>query len=102
MSDEKNKKPDVDPTIRPMHLPGHNPKSRRDFMAQGFLGMTAFALAPDFLLKSAHAQTAVGCIQAAGAGLTPVIVIDLAGGGHIPGSNVIVGGAGGQMNFLQS
>ena len=102
MSDEKNKKPEIDPTVKPMHLPGHNPKSRRQFMAQGFLGMTAFALAPDILTKGAHAQSAAGCSQAATTGLTPVIIIDLAGGGNIPGGNVIVGGAGGQMNFLQS
>lgn len=102
MSDKNNKKPDLDPTVRPMHLPGHNPKSRREFMAQGFLGMTAFALAPEFLIKGARAQTALDCVQAASAGLTPVIIIDLAGGGNIAGANVIVGGAGGQMNFLQS
>ncbi len=101
--DKKNdQKSEVDTTIKPMHHEGHNPKTRRQFMAQGFLGMTAFALAPEFLLKGAHAQSAVECVQAASAGLTPVIIIDLAGGGHIPGSNVIVGGAGGQMNFLQS
>ncbi len=101
MSDEKNKKPEVDSTIKPMHYSGHNPKSRRDFMAQGFLGMTAFALAPDLLMNSARAQSIV-CAAPAAAGLTPVIIIDLAGGGHIPGSNVMVGGAGGQMNFLQN
>lgn len=101
MSDEKNKKPEVDSTIRPMHLPGHNPKSRREFMAQGFLGMTAFALAPDFLMNTARAQS-ITCAAPAQAGLTPVIIIDLAGGGHIPGSNVMVGGAGGQLNFLQN
>lgn len=102
MSDNKKKNPESEPVKQPFHHAGHNPKSRRDFMAQGFLGMTAFALAPDFLLKGAHAQTAVSCVQQAALGLTPVIIIDLAGGGHIPGSNVIVGGAGGQMNFLQS
>jgi hypothetical protein len=98
MSDDKKN----DSVKKPFHYSGHNPKSRRQFMAQGFLGMTAFALAPDLLMKGANAQTAAGCVQAASAGLTPVIIIDLAGGGHIPGSNVIVGGAGGQMNFLQS
>jgi hypothetical protein len=91
-----------DSVKKPFLHAGHNPKTRRQFMAQGFLGMTAFALAPDLLMKGANAQTAAGCVQAASAGLTPVIIIDLAGGGHIPGSNVIVGGAGGQMNFLQS
>lgn len=91
-----------DSVKKPFHYSGHNPKTRRQFMAQGFLGMTAFALAPDLLMKGAHAQSAAGCTQAASTSLTPVIIIDLAGGGHIPGSNVIVGGAGGQMNFLQS
>lgn len=98
MSDDKKN----DDLKKPLYLAGHNPKTRRQFMAQGFLGMTAFALAPDLLMGGANAQTAQGCVQAAANGLTPVIIIDLAGGGHIPGSNVIVGGAGGQMNFLQS
>jgi hypothetical protein len=32
--------------------------------------------------------------------MAPVIIIDLAGGGNIAGSNVMVGGMGGQLDFL--
>ena len=88
--------------IKPMFLEGHKPKTRRDFLAQGFLGMTAFALAPSalsLLSNKAFAQ-ATGCPVIEKGGMTPVIIIDLAGGGNIAGSNVMVGGAGGQMDFL--
>jgi hypothetical protein len=109
MKDEKEKKlkleelHDTKQIVKPMLHEGHSLKTRRDFLAQGFLGMTAFALAPSalsLLSNSAHAQTA-GCIDPNSIlGLTPVIIIDLAGGGNIAGSNVMVGGAGGQMDFL--
>jgi hypothetical protein len=100
MSDENNKK---DQGPKPMHHSGHNPKTRRQFMAQGLLGVSALAFAPELLLKNAKAQTTtVTCVQQATVGLSPVIIIDLAGGGNIAGGNVVVGGAGGQMNFLQT
>jgi hypothetical protein len=91
-----------EPIIKPMLHEGHSLKSRRDFLAQGFLGMSAFALAPSalsLLSQSAYADT-VGCAIPQQGGLTPVIIIDLAGGGNIAGSNVMVGGYGGQMDYL--
>lgn len=93
---------DTNQIIKPMHHEGHSLKTRRDFLAQGFMGATAFALAPTFLeliSSTAHAQ-ATGCAAPVMTGMTPVIVIDLAGGGNIAGSNVMVGGAGGQLDFL--
>jgi hypothetical protein len=108
MKDEKEKKlkleelHDTNQIVKPMLHEGHEMKSRRDFLAQGFLGMTAFALAPSALSlisSSAHAQ-ATGCAAPGITGMTPVIIIDLAGGGNIAGSNVMVGGAGGQLDFL--
>lgn len=108
MKDEKEKKlkieelNDTNQIVKPMFHEGHSLKSRRDFLAQGFLGMTAFALAPSALSlisSAAHAQ-ATGCAAPGIIGMTPVIIIDLAGGGNIAGSNVMVGGAGGQMDFL--
>ncbi len=46
-------------------------------------------------------QTAVAtCHITAGAGMIPFICFDLAGGGNIAGSNVLVGGPGGQLDFL--
>jgi hypothetical protein len=80
---------------------GHNPKTRRDFLAQGFLGMSAFAMAPSVLsVLSNSAYGAVNCPVSVGSGMAPVIIIDLAGGGNIAGSNVMVGGMGGQLDFL--
>src|SRR6202034_922019 len=46
-------------------------------------------------------QTAItNCGITAGAGLIPFICFDLSGGGNILGSNVLVGGPGGQLDFL--
>lgn len=93
---------DTNQIVKPMLHEGHALKSRRDFLAQGFLGMTAFALAPSALSLisgAAHAQV-TGCAAPGVTGMTPVIIIDLAGGGNIAGSNVMVGGAGGQLDFL--
>jgi len=53
MSEENNKK---DQGPKPMHHSGHHPKSRREFLAQGFLGVSALAFAPELLLKNAKAQ----------------------------------------------
>lgn len=90
-----------DEILKPMYHEGHSLKTRRDFLAQGFLGMTAFALAPtalSLLSQNAHAQA--GCAAPVRKGLTPVIILDLAGGGNLAGSNIMVGGRGGQLDFL--
>jgi hypothetical protein len=87
--------------LKPLLLEGHNPKSRRDFLSQGFLGMSTFAMAPSLLsMVTGQAHAAVTCTTPLATGMTPVIMIDLAGGGNIPGSNVMVGGMGGQLDFL--
>lgn len=97
MSDNKKH----DEKLKPMLHEGHNPKSRRDFLAQGFLGMSTFAMAPSLLSAlSSSAHAAVSCPVSVGTGMTGVIIIDLVGGGNIPGSNVMVGGPGGQLDFL--
>ncbi len=110
MKDKKDldQKPNLDAqpaeTIKPLQLENHKPKSRRDFLAQGFLGMSAIAFAPsifDMIAGRAHGAVE-GCTAAVFSSLTPVIIIDLAGGGNIAGSNVMVGGQGGQMDFLPS
>jgi hypothetical protein len=51
-------------------------------------------LAPDI------ATAVTQCGITAGAGLIPFICFDLSGGGNILGSNVLVGGPGGQLDFL--
>ena len=96
MTDKKN-----DEKQRVMLHEGHNPKTRRDFLAQGFFGMSAFAMAPSVLsVLSNSAYGAVNCPVSVGSGMAPVIIIDLVGGGNIAGSNVMVGGMGGQQDFL--
>lgn len=80
------------------------PVSRRDFLAQGFLSGVGILAAPSLfgLLKTqeAYAQ-AVDCgLAAAGAGKIPFLAFDLAGGANVAGSNVLVGGPGGQLDFL--
>jgi hypothetical protein len=96
------------------HRDAHKrPVTRRDFIAQGFmtgaatvvapaaLGLllnprTALALSPDILAQK------IACGITGGAGKIPFICFDLAGGGNIAGSNVLVGGAGGQQDFLSA
>jgi hypothetical protein len=99
MTDKKNN----NEKLKPMLHEGHTPKSRRDFLAQGFLGMSTIAMAPSVLsVLSSSAHAAVNCPAPVGTGMTPVIIIDLAGGGNIAGSNVMVGGMGGQSDHLPS
>src|SRR6185437_7117992 len=87
--------------------------SRRDFLARGFITGAATVVAPTVFglfadpraaqaaLDSDIQQLAQTCgIAVAGAGKIPFICFDLAGGGNIAGSNVLVGGPGGQMDFL--
>mgnify|MGYP000362638500 CR=1 FL=1 len=83
---------------------GHQLKTRRDFLSHGLISMGAFTAIPSLLgVFSTKAHAAMDCeIAQAVIGKTPIIILDLAGGANIPGSNVMVGGAGGQMDFLQS
>jgi len=95
----KTKAPD-----QPLRLEGHRrPVTRRDFLSQGFLSGLGMVVAPTFLsllrASQARAQTP-GCVLRAGAGLIPFIALDLAGGANIAGSNVLVGGPGGQLDLL--
>jgi hypothetical protein len=88
----------------PLRLQDHRrPVSRREFLAQGFITGAGMVMAPTFLslmrASTARAQTA-GCVLRAGAGLIPFLCIDLAGGASIAGSNVLVGGPNGQLDFL--
>jgi hypothetical protein len=100
-----------------MRHPDHaRPVTRRDFIAQGFMAgavtMTSggilslfanpraayAALSSDLeSLKSSCGFAAVG-----GAGKIPFICFDLAGGANMAGSNVLVGGPDGQLDFLST
>jgi hypothetical protein len=98
----------------PFRHPDHSrPRTRREFVAQGFLTGAATIVGPSLLgllanPRAARAAGLSGDIQAAvtacgittGAGKIPFICFDLAGGGNIAGSNVLVGGPKGQLDFL--
>ncbi len=92
------------PTQRPLRHPDHKrPKTRREFLSQGFMTGAAMVMLPTMagMLKAtrANAQAAL-CGVGATANRIPFLCFDLAGGANIAGSNVMVGGAGGQLDFL--
>src|SRR5580698_6332134 len=96
------------------HADHPRPTTRRQFIAQGFMAGGASVLLPSVFGLMANPRIAraqpplVGDIQSAvtacgitaGAGMIPFICFDLSGGGNIAGSNVLVGGPTGQLDFL--
>ena len=83
---------------------GHRLVSRRDFVSHGLLAGLGIFTAPAWtsLLRpgSARAQGLDCGIATGGAGKIPFVCFDLAGGANIAGSNVLVGGQGGQLDLL--
>ncbi len=79
--------------------------SRRGFLAQGMISGAGVLAAPSlfglFKSRDAYAQ-AIECGLAVGGGKIPFICVDLAGGASVAGSNVLVGGQGGQLDFLST
>ena len=101
----------------PLLLEGHHrPMTRRELIAHGFkagVGSVLGGALSGFWLNSASAQEVAlasdiqavrdACgISSLGAGKIPFICFDLAGGASIAGSNVLVGGRGGQMDFIST
>src|SRR5271170_212128 len=97
----------------PLLLQEHSrPRTRREFVAQSFwtgaatviaptlAGMLAYPRAARATLASDIQNAVTACGITTGAGKIPFICFDLAGGGNIAGSNVLVGGPGGQLDFL--
>ena len=98
----------------PLCQPNHpRPVSRRQFIAQGFISGAATIVAPTVFGLFANPRAAQAAlspdlealkqscgIAVQGAGKIPFICIDLAGGANMVGSNVLVGGTGGQLDFL--
>ncbi len=91
------------------------PVTRREFLGQGFVtggvamvGASAFSLfanpraAYAALSPDIAALKNIPCNIVPGAGKIPFICFDLAGGANIAGSNVLVGQAGGQLDFLST
>jgi hypothetical protein len=94
------------------HTDHPRPRTRREFLSQGFimggagalfgtstmtLGSRAMALSGDL----AGLVSSCG-IATQGAGKIPFICFDLAGGSNQAGSNVLVGQQGGQLDFLST
>jgi hypothetical protein len=97
----------------PLRLQEHpRPRTRREFLAQSFITGSATVVGPSLLAMLAAPRTARAtlagdissllspCSISTGAGKIPFICFDLAGGGNIAGSNVLVGGPKGQLDFL--
>ncbi len=91
------------------------PVTRRDFLAQGFTSGLATIAAPTVFSLFANPRAAEAALSSdlialkascgldvAGAGKIPFICIDLAGGANMVGSNVLIGGPGGQLDFLST
>ena len=104
----------LDQPIR--HEAAHKrPVTRRDFLAQGFgtglatiAAPTVFSLFADPRAAQAALSPDLIALKAScgldvqGAGKIPFICIDLAGGANMVGSNVLIGGPGGQLDFLST
>lgn len=100
----------------PLCSPGHHrPRTRRELIAQGFTLGTGTVLASSMLSLlpqraraldlSADLQTAMNvCTSSAGVGpgMIPFLCFDLAGGANFAGSNILIGGRGGQLDFLST
>ncbi|MEL7451341.1 MAG: hypothetical protein AAFN78_19160 [Pseudomonadota bacterium] len=98
----------------PLCHPDHpRPVTRREFLSQGFIAGAGLTIAPTLFSLFASPQAAraalspdlealrASCgIAVQGAGKIPFICFDLSGGANMAGSNVLVGGQGGQLDFL--
>src|SRR5450631_260931 len=95
-----------------LHQDHPRPKTRREFIAQSFMTGGASVIMPSIFTLLANPRVAqaalatdinnakMACGIVAGSGKIPFICFDLAGGGNIAGSNVLVGGPKGQLDFL--
>jgi hypothetical protein len=106
----KHKRRHPDAPLRHENHP--RPLTRRELIAQGFMAGSATVLSGGVLAlfsdpRAAYAALAqdlqpltAACGITNGAGKIPFICFDLAGGGNVAGSNVLVGQAGGQLDVL--
>lgn len=96
----------------PLRHPDHQlPVTRRELIARGFRTGAAVVTVPSALSllapRDAHGALAPdiealkeACGITDGAGKIPFIGFDLAGGANLAGSEVLIGGPGGQLDFL--
>ena len=111
---KKRKQRHYDDPLR--HADHGRPVTRRDFVAQGFISGSAFALGGGVLSLFSNPREAMaalsndlqdpflppGCVMQTGAAKIPFICFDLAGGANIANSNVLIGQEGGQMDFVST
>ena len=97
-----------------LHTDHPRPVTRRQFVAQGFMSGAAYTLGGGVMSLFADPRSAYAAlstdlddllinpcgIAGSGAQKIPFICFDLAGGANIAGSNVLIGQAGGQNDFL--
>lgn len=101
-----------EPLLHPDHP---KPVTRRQLLAAGLIGSQAYVLVPSvlagLLAKPRTARAALdpdiqalvaSCGISNGAGKIPFICFDLAGGANLTGSEALIGGAGGQLDFLST
>lgn len=98
-----------------LHNDHAKPVTRREFIAQGLCAGAGLLAGASVLSLFANPRNAYASlspdlealkqrcgIATQGAGKIPFIVFDLAGGANIAGSNVLIGGRGGQLDFLSA
>ena len=98
-----------------LHADHARPKTRREFIQQGFMAGTATVCGASVFSLFANPRSASAALSSdletlkstcgiatQGAGKIPFICFDLAGGANIAGSNVLMGRSGGQMDFLST
>ena len=87
---------------------GHKrPVTRREFLGAGLISGGAMVMGDALLMglmsNPAYAATEASCgLAVRGAGKIPFIAFDLGGGANMAGSSVLIGGPGGQMDFLST
>ncbi len=89
------------PDLRPLH---GEPMTRRELLAQGYITAAGSVMVPPVLsmLASSSAQAQSACVTSSGerTRYTPTVILDLGGGANLAGYNVMVGGRGGQQDYL--
>ncbi|MEM6707984.1 MAG: hypothetical protein AAF648_04300 [Pseudomonadota bacterium] len=85
---------------------GHGrPRSRREFLNRGLRSATATVFLPSIATlfsRYAYGECVIDNNPLLGAGKIPFLVFDQGGGANIAGSNIMVGGAGGQEDFISA
>ncbi|MCI0508136.1 MAG: general secretion pathway protein GspF [Gammaproteobacteria bacterium] len=88
-----------------LHACHKRPVTRREFLGAGLISGGAFVMGDSLLMSLLSRPAFAATLESCGTGLTagqkiPFIAFDLGGGANMAGSSVLIGGPGGQMNFL--